>query len=461
MRDLLILAIVVGLLPIALVHTWVGVMLWTWLSIMNPHKLAFGFAYEAPFAAAVAVVTLVSLVVSRDKRQMAWDPPVKVLIVFLLWMCVTTLLSPSPELAWPQLSKVLKIQLMTLVAIAALHERKHIELFVWVNILSIGFFGLKGGVWTILHGGGGRVWGPPGGFIEGNNELGVALVMTIPLMNFLRSVATRRWVRRGLLVLMCLCAVSALGTQSRGAMLAISAMALIFWFRSQKKLVTGLALSCLALGLVLFMPASWDERMGTIKTYEEDSSAMARIEAWKFAFRVANDRPFGGGFDVYTPANYAVYNQESLLPQAAHSIYFSILAEHGYVGLILFLLLWALTLHLSRSIRRKSQESPETSWVFHLASMCQVSLVGFAVGGAFLSLAYFDFAYNIIVVLVVANRWMSERGGVNEPFGALRSTAEELDRPGEALVSGRSWTAVSLAPPSIAQDTPSESIPLR
>jgi len=438
MRDLLILAIVVGLLPFAVAHTWIGVMLWTWLSIMNPHKLAFGFAYDAPFAAAAAAATLLSLVVSRDKKQMAWDPPVKALIVFLLWMCITTLFSPSPADAWPQLSKVLKIQLMTLIAIAALHERKHIELFVWVNVLSIGFFGLKGGVWTLLHGGGGRVWGPPGGFIEGNNELGVALVMTIPLMNFLRLVATRRWVRRGLVLLMALCAASALGTQSRGAMLAISAMALMFWFRSTNKVASGLALSGLAIALVLFMPASWDERMSTIKTYEEDSSAMARIEAWKFAFRVANDKPFGGGFDVYTAANYAAYNKDSVLPQAAHSIYFSVLAEHGYVGLVLFLVLWALTFRLSGSLRRKSRGSEESSWVFHLASMCQVSLVGFAIGGAFLSLAYFDFAYNIIALLVVANRWIAEKSGLNEPFGTPASSARASQREADGLATTRS-----------------------
>src|SRR5690349_18819500 len=113
MRDILILAIVVGLLPVVLAHTWVGVMLWTWLSIMNPHKLAFGFAYDFPFAAIAAGVTLLSLLVSRDRKEMAWDAPVKVLVVFVLWMCITTLFAPSPMDAWPQLSKVLKIQLMT------------------------------------------------------------------------------------------------------------------------------------------------------------------------------------------------------------------------------------------------------------------------------------------------------------------------------------------------------------
>jgi putative inorganic carbon (HCO3(-)) transporter len=437
-RDWLIVAIVVGALPFALRHTWVGVMLWTWLSIMNPHKLAFGFAYDFPFAAVAAGATLISLFITRDKRQMAWDPPVKVLIIFVIWMCVTTLFSVSPEQAWPQLSKVLKIQLMTLIAIAALRERKHIELFIWVNVLSIGFFGFKGGIWTILQGGGGRVWGPPGGFIEGNNELGVALVMTIPLMNFLRIVATRRWVRLGLLVLMCLCAVSALGTQSRGALLAISAMGLIFWVRSSRKVVTGLAVSLLAVMLVSFMPASWDERMSTIKSYDEDGSAMARLESWKFAFRLANDKFFGGGFDVYTPANYAHYNPASLLPQAAHSIYFSVLAEHGYIGLLIFLLLWLLTFRMAGALRSKSKDRAETSWIFHLASMCQVSLVGFAVGGAFLSLAYFDFAYNIIVMLVVANRWMLERSWMHETHGAFGSTSPDAFAPSKAaLAQGR------------------------
>ena len=136
-------------------------------------------------------------------------------------MCITTLMSPSPAAAWPQLNKVLKIQLMTLVASAALQQRRHIERFIWVIVLSIGFYGVKGGIWTLLTGGGSRVWGPPGGFFEDNNALGATLIIAIPLMNYLRLVATRIWIRRILLAMMGLCAVAALGTQSRGALLAM------------------------------------------------------------------------------------------------------------------------------------------------------------------------------------------------------------------------------------------------
>ena len=43
--------------------------------------------------------------------------------------------------------------------------------------------------------------------------------------------------------------------------------------------------------------------------------------------------------------------------------------------------------------------------------MCQTSLVGYAVGGAFLSLAYFDLPYNIVVILVVTTQWLKAQQG--------------------------------------------------
>ena len=423
MRDWVLLAVFVSALPFAVRHTWVGVLLWNWISLMTPHRLSFGFAYTAPFAAVAAGATLISLVFSRSKLKMPRDPPVIVLSLLVLWMCVTTAVAIDPAGSWEQLSKVLKIQLMVLVAFAALHSRKHIELFIWVNVLSIGFYGFKGGIFTIQTGGSGRVWGPPGGFIEGNNELAVALVMVIPLIHYLRSVSTRRMVRFGLLSIMLLSAIAALGTQSRGALLAITAMGIFFWLRQKKKLIAGISIATVAASLIAFMPTSWDERMGTIQAYEEDGSAMSRVMAWRMTMNLAADRPWGGGFGIYTREIYDKYMPEAPLAQAAHSIYFSMLGEHGYIGLFLFVLLFALSYALAGRMRRAAMRQPETAWVHLLAGMCQVSIIGYAVGGAFLSLAYFDFAYNIIVMLVVANRWLTQRRWVHEPNGPFGSTS--------------------------------------
>lgn len=433
MRDILMLGIVLGALPFAFRHTWVGVLLWTWISIMNPHKLTFGFAYDAPWAAVVAGVTILSLFVTRDKLSMPWEPPVKVLFAFVIWMCVTTAFAFYPLVSWVQLNKVLKIQFMTAVALIALQERKHIELFVWVNALSIGFYGFKGGIFTIRTGGAGTVEGPPGGFIASNNDIALALVVAIPLMNYLRMVATRRWIRLGLLVLMALSAVAAIGTQSRGALLAISAMGLVFWARSSRKLAAAVSVAIVAVSIVAFMPGSWDARMSTIQTYEEDSSAMGRINAWWMTFNLANSRFSGGGFESYTPEIFERYAPNPTDLHVAHSIYFSVLGEHGYLGLVLFLLLWWLTFRTAGMIRKEALLREETQWAFYLAGMCQVSLAGYAVGGAFLSLAYFDLPYNILVILVVTLRWLREKRWETETQGVFGAMAPK-SRVGVAAI---------------------------
>jgi putative inorganic carbon (hco3(-)) transporter len=440
MRDLLVLGVVISVLPFAVRHTWVGVLLWNWLSLMNPHKLAYGFAYNAPFAAAAAGATLLSLFVGRDKLRMPSDPPVIVLFLFVAWMCITTALAIDPSGSADQLSKVLKIQLMTGVAFAAIQSRKHIELFIWVAVMSIGFYGTKGGIFTLLSGGSQRVWGPPGTFIEDNNELAVALVMTIPLIYYLRQVSSRAVVRHGLLAIMLLCSISALGSQSRGALLAMSAMAVVLWLRTRRKLLAGITIAAVAVGMVTFMPASWHERMSTIQTYEADSSASERLEAWKMCFKLANDRPIGGGFNIYTSQNYAKYNPNSRLPQAAHSIYFSVLGEHGWIGLFLYLVLGVLSWRVASRIRRETKGLAQAAWAHHLAGMCQVALIGFAVGGAFLSLAYFDFTYNLIVILVATRRWVGERSWEKEPRGAFGS-GEPMGS--EALVASREKRAAA------------------
>jgi hypothetical protein len=51
---------------------------------------------------------------------------------------------------------------------------------------------------------------------------------------------------------------------------------------------------------------------------------------------------------------------------------------------------------------RKLKDQPEKQWAADLARMCQVSLIGFAAGGAFLSLAYFDMPYNVVAMITLA-----------------------------------------------------------
>jgi len=423
MRDLLLVAIIAAIVPFALRRVWIAVLLWTWVSVMNPHKLTFGFAYNMPFAMVAAICAFVALMVDRENLRWPKDPAIYFLLAFICWCFVTTAAAVYPGDSWGQLVKVLKIQLMTVVAAVAIRERRHIELFLWINALSIGFYGVKGGLFTISTGGGQRVWGPTGGFIEGNNEIGLALVAVIPLLNYLRLVQPRRWLRLGVAVTMLLCAVAALGTQSRGAMLALAAMGVVLWARSERKLISGVVVVVVALALINFMPETWHERLGTIKSYEEDSSAMGRINAWVMAFNLANDRLLGGGFSIITPELFYKYAPIPEDLHAQHSIYFQVLGEHGWLGLLLYLAVGFYTFKQCSRVRRLAAGAKETRWAYHLAGMVQVSMVGYAVGAAFLSLAYFDLPFNIMVVVIAMRYWLEEKRWLREPLGAFGAGA--------------------------------------
>jgi putative inorganic carbon (HCO3(-)) transporter len=314
--------------------------------------------------------------------------------------------------------------LMVLVAMVVLYSRRHIIMLTWVLVGSIGFYGVKGGLFTIATGGSYRVWGPVGSYIEGNNEIALALVMIIPLMRFLQLHVTSAWIKRGLLGSMLLCAAAALGSQSRGALLAIVAMATVLWWRSEKKFVGLVSLLAVAIALAAFMPDTWWNRMDTIQTYDQDDSAMQRINAWWMAWNIATDNIFGAGFMVSKPDVCALYSPIPTDCRAAHSIYFMVLGEHGFIGLFLFLTLWIFVWRSAGRLRLEGQKLPQTQWLSQLGSMCQVSLAGYAVGGAFLSLSYYDLPYNILILVVLGCRWMDRKEWVSEEKDELAKLSD-------------------------------------
>jgi probable O-glycosylation ligase (exosortase A-associated) len=374
---------------------------------MNPHRLAWGVAYDFPVAAVLGGSTLVGVLITRDPRRLPLTPSTAVLALFIAWILLAWPFSMYPFDDTEMLLRVMKIQLMIFVALAVLHTRTQLDLLIWIVVLSIGFFGVKGGIFTVFSGGSYRIFGP-GGFIWGNNEIALALVITLPLMRYLQLQTSRRWVRWGLTAAMLLSALAAIGSYSRGALLAVAGMGLVLWIRTRGKIVSGVVLVIVGLALFSFMPEHWHERMGTIRTYEQDDSAQGRIIAWKTAWNVATDRLFGAGFDMYRPEVFSVYAPVPDRIHAAHSIYFQVLGEHGFVGLGLFLLLWFLVWRDADWLRKNGSRRDSTRWASDLGGMCQVSLVGYFVGGAFLSLAYFDLPYNILIATVLARRLVAE-----------------------------------------------------
>jgi putative inorganic carbon (HCO3(-)) transporter len=401
MRDILVTVIVFALLPRVFKRPYIGVMMWVWISVMNPHTQGWGFATSFPYAAIIGGVTIISLFLTKEPKDLPLTSVTWTLIAFVLWMNVTTITSLYPEESFIQWNKVMKIMLMTFVTFMLVKTREHVHILVWVIVVSLGYYGVKGGIFTIVTGGSDMVWGPNSTFIEGNNEIALALIMTIPLMHYLQLISTDKRVRYALTAAMLLCAVAALGSYSRGALLAIAAMGGFLWLKSQHKFRIGLLFLLAIPPALAFMPEKWTERMDTINSYEEDGSVLGRFNAWWMAYNLAKDRPTGGGFEVITPELFLAYAPHPEDIHAAHSIYFQALGEHGFVGLGLYLLLGWLTWRTGSWIIRNTAKRKELYWAFALATMVQVSLIGFAVGGTFLSLLYFDVPYYLVAVMVI------------------------------------------------------------
>jgi probable O-glycosylation ligase (exosortase A-associated) len=433
MRDVILTLVVVTLIVIALGRPWIGLLTWSWLGYMNPHRFTWGFAYNLPFVQGSALATVIGLIFSKEPKKLPWSPVVVVWMCWILWTLFTYMFALNEVDATNELVRTMKIHLMILVTLVVINTRERINALVWVMALSIAVFGIKGGIFTLATGGKYRVWGPTGSFIEGNNEIALALIMIIPLLRYQQMHTPHRLVRRLLWVAMAACGLSALGSYSRGALLAFAAMLGFLWLKSRGKVVLAVPIvAATVLGLV-FMPDAWVERMQTIESYDQDASALGRINAWHYAVNLAAARPFtGGGFRSFTPELFARYAPVPRMFHEAHSIYFEVLGDQGYVGLTIYLLMAILTFKLGSRIIRQARGDPARAWAADLAGMLQVSMVGFAVGGAFLGLCYWDLPYQLMAVMVLTASVVKKSRVATGPAAQGAAVANEQAPAGPA-----------------------------
>jgi putative inorganic carbon (HCO3(-)) transporter len=400
MRDLILVLFLAASLPYTFKRPIVGALMYAIFSLMNPHRITYGFAAEFPFAMILAAATVGSMVLSKEKKKLPPTSLVIQLVLFILWVTLTAVFALNQRGAWEEWTTVMKTMLMVVLTISIVRTVNDVKALLFAVCMALGFWGFKGGLWTIASGGHNGLLGPPNTYIGDNNTLALAMVTTVPLLVGLAALAPTKMTKRIANGLAILTAISVVGSYSRGALLGGTCMGLFLWMKSASKVKSGFFILILAPVLLLAMPPEWMGRMHTIDNYQEDASAMGRINSWGFAINVANHLPLGGGFATFTPQIFQIYAPDPRIFYVAHSIYFQVLGEHGYIGLFLFLLLFFLGWRTGTRIIRKSGANPEHAWAATVARMCQVSIIGYMTAGAFLAMAYYDLPYYILAILV-------------------------------------------------------------
>ena len=437
MRDILLTALVLGSLPFILKRPQLGVAMYIWISVMNPHRLTWDFAYSFNFAAIVAATTLLGTMFSKDLKRPDINGLSVALFLFVAWTGITTIFALYPQASYERWTALMKTQIMVFLIPMLFHRKEDLRVLVWVIVVSVGFYGAKGGLWTLLAGGDARVYGPPDSLIGDNTSIAVGIIMVIPLMYYLQMTTSYKTVRWTLIVAMLLCGVAALGTYSRGALLAAGAIAAFLWWKGPQKSIVLLILALATPVVLSVMPEKWHDRMETIVNYKDESSANMRLNAWATMVNLAVARPLvGGGFEVADKEVYDRYSPDPAFPpQVAHSIYFQALGEHGFVGLALYLWVLGALWQKAKALIRLAPALPEHAWAQEFARMLQVTIIGFAVGGAFLSLVNLDLPYYLIgimlAVFAVFKRDLQALGP-----DSVRTGAATLAAGGSVLVSG-------------------------
>ena len=136
------------LIPIALVQPFVGVILWSWVSFMNPHRLVYGgIALEVPWAMLIFAATIIGCLVAREPKRFPWNGVTILVALFLVMITFTTVfaLGPRDRRARRSTRPSSRSSCSLLVTAALLTSRERIHALVWVMVLSLGLLRHQGG----------------------------------------------------------------------------------------------------------------------------------------------------------------------------------------------------------------------------------------------------------------------------------------------------------------------------
>jgi probable O-glycosylation ligase (exosortase A-associated) len=419
MRDAFFLLIFPALLYFCFKKPFIGVTLWLWVALFYPKGWVYGFASGIRYNLIIVLATILSYFFMKHKPQTKWDGLSWLILLFLFWTFITSIFTISiPAIVWTEWIEFLKICLLYFFAIAIIRTETHINVLLWGVVFSLGFYTVVEGMKYILSGGGHVLNGLSGHVLGDRNDLSVAIILMIPLVVYLLSITKPKYLKAGLLLVIFLAIVSVLGSNSRGGFVGLAVLGAYFWFHARHKLLYLLVVPIFIYSGLEFMPESWHERMSTLENADQDLSFLGRVMAWKQAILMASENFTGGGFKAgqnnmiwfyYDPQNNLnwLFDTSTIYfetAKAAHSIYFQVLGDHGFIGLLLFLLILFVAFSQARMVSKRLKQQAGLENLAKLSSMLRVSMFAYAIAGAAVSLAYFDLLFAIFAVTHVMNR---------------------------------------------------------
>ena len=412
MRDILLIAVVILCSLIALRRPVFGMLAFICFGLLNPHSMTWHIGRTFPFAQFTAIGTIVGYCFWSEPKRFPRQREFRILLALWVMFGVSTLFAIEPEVALERFIDVSKILLMIFLSMSLINNKHRLHLLVRVIALTLGFYGLKSGIFVILSGGNYMVWGPEESFLAANNAIGMAMVMNIPLLFYgakMESHWSLRWLMRVMLVFSYPAVIC---TFSRGAWLGLALVTWFLIFRSQHRLRIIALAGCAGFVLLPFLLSRLPDRVVSryddLVSYEAEESAQSRFWNWELCKRVGMAHPLhGGGFDYYSLEIYPKYYPEFIdrygedKVWSCHSSWFTIFGEHGFPGIILWVAILGFCFYSLKKINLYAKQRQDLDWAINYVKMVQITLYAYIVIGTFYDAAYFDLYYQFIAIIII------------------------------------------------------------
>ena len=385
-------------------HPMIGIIGYIATYNVNPVSQWWGttlVGWGIRYSLFLAVATGLGIMFHRSKLKFnkLFESQEILLMIFLGIIWLSILFGFGFNQAESNAAKMAKATIVLLMASHIITDLRRYEIMIWTLILTglfLGyecytapsdlFFGAR-----IDHGVGGS------DFSEGN-FLGAHFGMLLPMIGimFLKG----GWKSKVLCLVAGVFVVNGIALcRSRGIFLSIAAgifAAVIFSMPGRRRKICAGVCVGLVGAVLLTDPGFWTRmKKINIDTSEMDFSSQGRVLVWKSSLSMALDHPLGvgeGNFKAYVGR----YNP-AILGSDAHNTFLRCLAELGFQGALILLLLIGNAFRILFSLKKDIaplQNSEDFLW--HIYSL-KIALVIYLVAGMFITHTYIEEFYWLLM----------------------------------------------------------------
>lgn len=374
---------------------------YVWTDAFGPQYVGPGILGGVPVSMIIALASFIGYVVA-DRRA----PPRPGVILILtglmaIWLTVTMQWAVSPVSGWKKWDWAFSAVIFAGFIPFIFRSRVQIEAMLQVFIMGSAMHLLGVGIKSALTGGGYNmhltVLPADTGLAESSAMATVAIMLIPVLLSLRRHSLLFPWEKlRSLFYLgFCgLCLTATIGTGARTGLVCMAVLAGLLWLQSRHKILSGLMMVIVGLGLLSIAPDKWFARMSTIDDYKTDGSSLTRIKMWQWSLDFARNYPLGGGMRAYEVSVIHMppteYEPEGYVQRgrATHSTWFEMLTELGYPGLIMFIGLIAATYWSLYRVRKRTKGIEDLQWANDLALALMKGMLILMVGASFIGIGF-------------------------------------------------------------------------